>query len=294
MFKNFILYSLTDKLDLSDIETRLNSFRSKEPSRTAIESVGFMPPFPTSEDLSYELLNSHYFCLRFFKKNIPAKLVNYQLGQKLANAKEKGREINKKLKQELKEEIINRIASETPAVPDTVRFMYDKDNDILCVDSSSHKKAESCIALLRKAINSVPCKPLIDFNLGFLLTSWCFDGNLPNELTIQNKVKLKAHDDTKSEASFNYQEVDAEEVVAARDSGKLITQVSLLFDNDFTFVFSDDGTVKSIKYTDFKIEDFSDIPKANEAELFDAEMALNTDSVRKFVEFANKNIGQKN
>lgn len=291
MFKNYLLYSLDKKLDLESLETRLESFKSKEPSKTGIETVGFWSPFPTNDGLSHTIMNSHYFNLRFFKKNIPSKLVNYRLGQKIRKAEEQGNPVSKKQRQELKEEIINHIASNTPAVPDSVNFMYDEDELVLCVDTSSNKKAETCISLLRKAIGSVPCKPLIPFNIASLLTSWCFENNLPDCLTVKEKGKLKALDETKAEASFNNQFMDAEEVIAARDSGKYLVQIALQFEDDFLFSFTEDGSVKSIKYTDFKLEEISEIPKSNEAELLDAQLALNTDSVRKFVKFVKEEIG---
>lgn len=285
MFKNLIFYEVKEPLNLEDIETKLESFKSKEPSRTAIETIGFNVAYPSASTFVHSVGNSHYFSIRKFKKNVPPKLVNYRLNQKIIKASENNQLIDKKMRLQFKEEIINDIASNTPAIPENITFMYDETAMVIVADCSSATKAEACLALLRKAIGSVPVIPLIKLNIAGRMTSWCFDNELPEELEILEKGKLRASDETKSEASFNRQFMDADEVIAARESGKEVISMHFMFENDFTFILTDEGFTKSIKYTDFKIEQLGEAPKNDEAILYDTQAAINTETVRKYCEF---------
>lgn len=290
MFKNYIIYQLKEPLNLEGVEQKLAGMESKEPSRSVIETLGFIKPLSTSESFVHTVVDSHYFTIRKFKKNIPPKLINYRLNQRLIKAQQNNQTVDKKMRQQLKEEITSELASNTPAIPEIINFVYDEVSQTITINCGSASKAEICLALLRKALNSVPVVPLFKTSIASNLTSWCFEGELPEELEILEKGKLRSHDETKSEAAFNRQFMDAEEVIAAKESGKLVVLMHFLFENDFSFSITDEGHVKSVKYTDFKLETIGDIPKNDEMAHYDAQAALNTETLRSFIEFIKRHI----
>jgi recombination associated protein RdgC len=295
LFKNAIFYKLEEPIDLTNIEKHLNDLESVEPTKHALVTIGFTPVLQDGEQYVHSLMGTHTFCLRQFKKTIPASVVAYKLKQRVKIIEEREKEpVPKKMQKQLKEEIVNELAAFTPAAPSVTYFTYFEKKQVLVVNSSSFSKAEACLSMLRKALGTLKVLPLLQKNVGTTLTSWCFDAKeRPDIITILEKGKLYSNDENKAEASFNRQTMDADEVVASYESGKVVKEMAMQYDDQFSFVFTEAGIIKSIKFTDIARESMSEIPKNEMAAVFDASMAINIDTIGQFSSFLTKEFPHK-
>jgi recombination associated protein RdgC len=290
LYKNCIFYSLDEPIQMNGIEDKLNALESVEPTRHSLESSGFTPVLRDGEMYVSSLMGTHTFCLRQFKKAIPAAVVNYKLQNRIKSIEEReGQPLGSKMIKQLKEEIVNELAATVPASPSVIFFTYFEKKQLLVVNTSSFNKAELCLAMMRKALGTLKVKPMLPKNIGSTITSWVFnEEHRPNLIKILEKGKLYTPDENKSEASFNRQMMDADEVVASHDSGKVVKEMAMQFDDQFSFIFSEEGIVKSIKFTDFARESMSEIAKKEAAIIFDASMAINIDTIGQFTAFLTK------
>ncbi|WP_218309812.1 recombination-associated protein RdgC [Alteromonas antoniana] len=298
MFRNYSIYKLSSPLNLDQIETHLENFRSAEPPKHSLENIGFAPVFPSvaneEKEYCYLLEGAYYFRIQTFTKKIPPALIKYKLDEKIKDveARNNGEPVSKKMHSELKSEIIRYLASLTPATPSSVLMMYDKKTQCIVIDASADKKAETCLALLRKAIGSVPVTPFFKHSIASELTSWCFDPkSTPDEIDILDKGKLHSLGEDASEASFTRQTMDADEVVASKEAGKVIKEILLQFEDLFSFTFCSDGKVKSLKYTDIQQSRFHQSDTGIHASL-DASLTLNTESCRSFLNFIEREFSR--
>jgi recombination associated protein RdgC len=291
LYKNAIFYILEEPIQMNGIEDKLDALISVEPPKHTLESVGFTPVLSDGEFYVSSLMGTHTFCLRKFKKAIPAAVVNYKLQKRLRSIEIREQVIGTKMVKQLKQEIINELSASIPASPSVIFFTYFEAKQLIVVNTNSFNNAETCLAMLRKALGTLKVKPMLQNNIRSTITSWVFtEEHRPKEITILEKGKLYTPDENKSEASFNRQMMDAEEVVASYNSGKFVKEMAMEFDELFSFVFTEDGIVKSIKFTDIARESMSEISKKEAAMIFDASMAINIDTIGQFSSFLKKQL----
>ena len=95
------------------------------------------------------------------KKQIPSDYVKRQVEQqKLAIEKEEGETLSYKELAKIKEDVILSLCPNAPIKRSHINLMIDKAAQMIYVEGTASKSAESALALLRKAIGSLPIGPI--------------------------------------------------------------------------------------------------------------------------------------
>lgn len=253
-FKNIRVYKLSAPLstDPAVWEQALTEF--KFTPLTAQEAVrsGFSFPLHASiKQYCHACQHLLFFALKRQEKILPAAVINEEMQPKLeAMEQEKGRPLSRKEKQSLKEELQLSLLPRAFSRSTLTQGYYDPQNQWLVINSGSASKAEDVLALLRKALGSLPALPWLDnHKLNTHLQLWLQNQALPQGFALGSDAELKAPDDEGAKVKFSNHLLSADEVQSHLQD-KLVTSISLEQADALSLAVTDDGAIKRIKFHD--------------------------------------------
>ncbi|MBT82478.1 MAG: recombination-associated protein RdgC [Alteromonadaceae bacterium] len=289
-FKNLKAYQLTQPLSLDDDDlSRMlmdNAFRPCGKQDTA--TMGFASPFSQAgkEGVMFHKVQERYWItVKKQEKILPSSVVNAELADKVAHIEaETGSPVGKKQQQDLKQEIIFQLLPQAFVRNTYTHGFISIPEKMVVIDASADGKAEAWLALVRKAISSLPVVPLARRSLQSELTHWLTDG-APEGIELLEEAELKSTDDLESVIRCKNQPLDSEEITMHLDNGKLVQKVGFAWQEVLTATVAEDGSFKRVKFTDRLKEESEDIPKDQVEARMDAEFALMSAELCQFLDF---------
>lgn len=289
-FKNVKAYQLTQPLSLDDddLQTMLqdSAFRPCGSHDTA--TMGFASPFAQAGKdgaMFHKVQERYWITVKKQEKILPAAVINAELAEKVAQIEmETGSPVGKKQQSDLKQEITTRLLPQAFTKNSYIHGFISIPEKLVVVDASADGKAEGWLALVRKAIGSLPVVPMARHSLQSELTHWVTDG-APQGITLTEEAEFKSTDDLESVVRVKNQPLDSDEIKLHLDAGKLVQKVSFEYQETFTAVIAEDGSFKRIKFTDRLKEETGDIPKDQVEARLDAEFALMSAELSTFLDF---------
>lgn len=271
-FKNAKIYSLTQNVDLSNLVPALEAIPFHPCGSHTLASLGFAPIIGSL--LAHEVQGIYTVKLLKESKILPARVINRELEEKVKLIEaETGSPVGKKQRQDLKEEIVTHLTPRAFTDQTSTIGTIIPEHKLVLVNASSDGEAEIFLAVLRKALGSLPVVPFARRSLASDLTSWIVNGH-PDKFELLEETELQATDETKAVIRAKNQELDSEEIQLCLDSGKLVQKLAVSYDDQLTAMLCEDGSVKRIKYSDRLIEESDDIPKDQQEARLDSEIYL--------------------
>lgn len=240
--------------------------------------------------------NSEAFChavggnmlmrLKKEEKILPTSVIKDLLEEKVANIeKAEGRPVKKKEKDQIKEDIIHSLLPQAFTKSSFVDGYIDSANNLLIINTSSKGKADDFMAMLRKAIGSLPVEPIRkDGTIEVLLTHW-LKNDLPEQFQLEMEAELKYPEEGGAVVKVKQQDLTADEVTRHMESGKQVTKLALMWQERLTFLINDDISCKRVKFTDIVKEQNDDIPKEDILTKLDADFTLMTAEFAEFLPY---------
>lgn len=249
-FKNARIYQVTEHLfDLHGAALDDELFKPCDGQQAA--TIGFTYPVHDSvKKLVHEGQDGLFVvAVKRQEKILPAAVINEELQPKIAALElEKGRPLGRKEKQALKEELIQTLLPRAMSRSAVIRAVYDSKTGYLIVDTASANRAEEVLALLRKALGSLPAMPWTDNNkLNMNMQSWLAGNNLPEGFALGHSVELKAPDEDGAKAKFSNHLLTHDDVQSHLED-KLVTKLELTKAENITFTIADDGSFRRIQW----------------------------------------------
>lgn len=297
--KNARIYRLSAPLPVNaeTLEHALAEFKARPLSAQESVCTGFCQPLHSSiKPLVVQLLNGvMVVAIKRTEKLLPATVINEELLPKIEAAEqEKGRPLTRKEKQVLKEDLQLSLLPRAFSRSSVTHAYIDMAGNQIIVDTASASKAEDVLALLRKAIGTLPALPWLDnHKLNSQLQLWLQNQSLPAELSLGHNALLKAPDDEGAKAQFANHLLSADEVQSHLQD-KLVTKLQLSKADVCDFTITDDGAITGIKWADA-------ITSKNDEMGFDdlyarltADLYLLTTELRRVLSSINSSVEQSN
>ncbi|MDP5136486.1 recombination-associated protein RdgC [Rheinheimera baltica] len=253
-FKNVRVYKLSAPLstDMAVWEQALTEFRFTPLSAQDAVKSGFSFPLHASiKQYCHACQHMLFFAVKRQEKILPAAVINEEMQPKLeALEQEKGRPLSRKEKQSLKEELQQSLLPRAFSRSTLTQGYYDAENQCLVINSGSAGKAEDVLALLRKALGSLPALPWLDnHKLNAHLQLWLQNKALPQGFVQGSDAELKAPDEEGAKVKFSNHLLTTTEVQSHLED-KLVTSISLEQHEGLSVAITDDGAIKRIKFHD--------------------------------------------
>jgi recombination associated protein RdgC len=284
-FKNLKLYALTQTLDIAeqDLEDKLAEFKFRPCGSQDLATMGFSSPFNNGKTLIHSAAGRIWLTLKKQERILPAAVVNAELAEKVAQIEaDTGSSVGKKAQQDMKQEIVHRLLPMAFTKNSfTHGFISTKDN-LVVVDASADGKAEAFLAMLRKAIGSLPVVPLARQSVQEQLTAWLQNQEVPNDVVILEEAELKALEEDGAILRCKNQDLGSEEIINHIEGGKVVQKLAIEWDETLSALIQEDLTIKRLKFSDVVREQNDDIPKDQQLARMDANFALMSGEIVRF------------
>ena len=285
IFKNAKIYTLTQPLTLSRdremLEKALGEHEFRHCGAQDLATMGFARCIGGL----FTHVAQGMFTIRIQKeeKLLPSSVVNAQLEEVVERIEmETGAPVGKKTKADIKQEIITKLLPQAFTDRKSTYGTIIPESNLVIVHAGSDSQAEAWLAMVRKALGSLPVVPFARRSIQSELTNWV-TGTTPENISLLEEAELKATDDTGGLVRVKNQELDSAEVSAHLDAGKLVQKAAFEYDEAFTAVLCEDGSIKRIKLHDRVLEENDDIPKDQVEVRFDADVYLYVSTLLGFI-----------
>lgn len=292
-FKNLKLYTLTQDIQLTDddLQDKLTEFSFRPCGSQDLSTMGWSSPFQQGEMLFHSANGRIWITLKKQEKLLPSAVINAELAEKVAQIEaDTGSSVSKKAQQDMKQEIIHNLLPQAFSKNSFTHGFISTKDKLVVVDSSSDGKAEVFLAMLRKAIGSLPVVPMARRCLQADLTLWLTE-KPPADLVILEEAELRSIDEAESLVRCKNQDLGAEEITQHIDAGKLVQKIAVEWDETFSAIVQEDLAIKRLKFTDVLREQNEDIPKDQMLARLDADFALMSSEVVRFAAWLETTFG---
>ncbi|HHT8826516.1 TPA: recombination-associated protein RdgC [Yersinia enterocolitica] len=280
-FKNLMVYRLSREVSLSadEMEKQLSAFSFTPCGSQDMAKTGWVSPMGSHSDALTHTVNGQIvICARKEEKILPSPVIKQELQAKIERLEgEQHRKLKKTEKDSLKDEVLHSLLPRAFSRFNQTFLWIDTVNDLIMVDAASAKRAEDTLALLRKSLGSLPVVPLtLENPIELTLTEWVRSKELPPGFALMDEAELKAILEDGGVIRCKKQDLFSDEIAVHIEAGKLVTKLTLDWQERVQLVLSDDGSLKRLKFSDTLREQNEDIDQEDFAQRFDADFILMT------------------
>lgn len=254
-FKNLTVYRFNKpfSVDTEALEKSLEDFTFSPCSSQDISKFGFSKALgKLGQTLVHSAGDRHLICATKEEKILPSQVIKEALEDKVAQIEdEENRKLAKKEKDSLKDEITTSLLPRAFSRRSQIHALILPEIEMILVDSSSAAKAEELLALLRKALGSLPVIPMsFKTPIETQLTDWLKANGAPAPFEMQDEAELKSDSDEGGIVRFKQQDLTENEVLAHIEVGKQVHKLALHFAQSIAFVLQSDAGIKRLKFSE--------------------------------------------
>ncbi len=269
-FRNLLIYRLTQEV-AALIERALLSTREdreglidhpleyalrEKPARPCasqeLSTYGFVAPIGKGENAP--LVHSSSGCLLIATEReeriLPPSVIKDAVKEKVEEIEaEQMRKVFKKERDQIKDEIIQAFLPRAFPRKSRTYAAIDTQRGLIFVDSSSHKRAEDLLSTLREALGSLPVRPLtVKVAPSATLTDWLKRQQAAEDFHILDRAMLCDTHEDGGKIAATHQDLTSDEIQQHLEAGKLVTLVSLAWQDKLSFVLDDKLVIKGLRF----------------------------------------------
>ncbi len=286
-FKNLRVYRLSDAWTLSpEVLNEQLATQAFTPCGN-LDSLryGFTTPLGRHGTELVHAANGYLMiCAKRQEKILPAAVINEQLEDKvIALSEAESRHISRKERQGLKDEIIFSLLPKAFS-KSSLDFAYIAAREgLIVINAASARRAEDLLSALREALGSLKVLPLTPKATPTqVMTRWLRDGRLPADIVLGDECELQAGKDGRV-IRCKHQDLTADEVRQHLDTGMHVSKLAITWKEAVHCVLDDQLAIKRLKFDDAIQSQAGDRNPESPAEAFDAEFAIMTLELQKFL-----------
>ncbi len=284
-FRQLALFRLpTDaRLDLDALAAGMEKHCFAPPSGLEWSSQGFVAPAGHAPDrLLHPLAGGALAALKREDKVLPAATIRDALDARIADIEAREcRPVGRKEKCALKEQITDDLLPRAMTRTSRTRALLDVHAGWIMVDAAG-QKAESMVSALREALPPFPARlPHTLLSPSSAMTLW-ITGTLPDGFELDCDAVMRSPGDDGATVRCSRQDLTAREVQKHIETGKVVTQLGLVWRQRIRFVLTDRLELKRLQFLDVLEEQASQAGDDAPA-LFDATATLMLGELRQLV-----------
>ena len=279
-FKNAIVYRLTREVSFDGLQGCLQACEFYDLGSQDMSRMGWVKPYPEGGDddgkLYFSRTGKILLTAKKAEKILPGQVVKRAIDARVKGLESSvGRKIKKSEKDSVKDEVIHNLLPNAFTKESETSLLIDSVNGVVIVDSSSHKRAESVLALLRKSIGGLPIVPMqMETPVELTMTDWVNGGELPYGLSLLDEVEMKDILEGGASVKCKNQELDVVEVSMHIEAGKRVTSLRLDIEEMVQLTLLDDFSMRKIKFSDILTDQNDDIDREDKMTRFIADFTL--------------------
>lgn len=278
-FKNLALLRFTEPFTLTteEIEQSLEARRFTPCGSLDPVSVGWTAPLGKDTfPLVHACQGYVMVCLTKEEKILPASVVNEILAERVEEIEARqAKPVRRKDKEALRDEIIQDLLPRAFSHSRKSYAYLDAKGGWLIVDSSSSKKTDELVSLLRQCLGSLPVVPLSTRERpAAVLSGWLGSDAVPTDITLESDCELRSPDEDGGVIRCRRHDLTAPEIQNHLEAGKEVVKLAVTWNDRLSFVLDDALSVRSLRFLDIVQEEAAEVDTSNHAERFDADFAV--------------------
>ncbi|HLD67981.1 MAG TPA: recombination-associated protein RdgC [Pseudomonas sp.] len=255
-FRNLLVYRLTQDLpfDAEALETALAAKPARPCASQELTTYGFVAPFGKGEDAPLVHISQDFMLIAARKEDriLPGSVVRDALKEKVDEIEaEQMRKVYKKERDQLKDEIIQAFLPRAFIRRSSTFAAIAPKQGLILVNAASPKRAEDLLSTLREAVGSLPVRPLtVKIAPTATLTDWVKTQQAAEHFTVLDECELRDTQEDGGIIRCKRQDLTGDEIQLHLSSGKLVTQLSLAWQDKLSFVLDDKMIIKRLRFED--------------------------------------------
>jgi len=286
-FKNLKLFQLLSEFKESpeELEEKLLESAFKPCSAGQPMSTGFISPINTDgAPLVHGAMGRLLICYNIEEKLLPATVVRQHTDERVKELESlEDRNLSKREKASIKDQIYFTLVQQAFTRSTKIYAYFDVKNKWLLVNTTNNTKLELFIASLKKALPNIELSVPETKNIPNLMSRWLLSGQYPDMFEVESTAKLEDFNDTKRVISCKNQDLFNDNITNLIKDGCMPKQISLTWQQRVTFNLNHDFTLSSLKYDDALITEAKDNAGESEAERFDADYFIMSETLEKLM-----------
>lgn len=280
-FKNLLPYRLTQPIDLSAVA--LENAMASKPARPCasqeLSTYGFVAPVGKGEDVPLVHVSGEFLLIAARKEEriLPGSVVAEAVKEKVeAIETEQMRKVYKKERDQIKDEIIQAFLPRAFVRHSTIFAAIAPRLGLILLNSASPARAEDLLSTLREVLGSLPVRPVsVKISPVASMTDWVRQQQAPADFYVLDECELRDTAEDGGIVRCKRQDLSGEEIQLHLSSGKVVTQLSLAWQQDkLRFVLDDTMAIKRIRFEDVLQEQAAQDGGDEAAQQFDASFTL--------------------
>lgn len=276
-FKNLQPYRLSPEWPIT-AET-LHEQLAKKPFHPCgaqdFESRGWVAPCDGGE-LVHAIGDNWLVCMQTEAKILPPAVINKEADKRAAEIEEQqGFKLGRKAMKELREQVTTELL---PRAFTRIRKTFAWLNvqaGWLVVDAASERKAEDVLELLRHSLYTFPLTLLRTERSPMSAMADWLAGEAPEGFTIDQDCTVRSIAEDRKEVAYRHG-INDEQIIEHLEAGCLPTKLAMTYDDRLSFVLTERGELKRLKFLDVIREQVKADEHEDAQSIFDAEFALMT------------------
>ncbi len=287
-FKNLLIYRFTKPFTLTpeDIDEKLADKAFKPCGSQDLSSCGWVSPLGAQgSELVHAANGRIMLCLQRQDKILPAAVVNEVLADKVAEIEERdGRKPGRKERTELKDEIVFELLPRAFSRSGRQFAYIDPKAGLLVVNSSSLKRAEEMLSLLRESLGSLPLVPVKAKNqVQNTLTQWLNEGAAGAGFELGGECELRDASDESAVIRCKHQDLGSKEINSHLQAGMYATKLELSWVGGIEFILDEQLAVKRLRFSDLIMDKAGEVDADSAAEQFDVDFTIMAGEFEAFI-----------
>jgi len=279
-FRNLLMYRLTSDTPLTAdaLETALAAKPALPCGSQTLSTYGFVAPFGKGEDapLVHSGQGFLLICARTEERILPSSVVRDAVKEKTDEIETaEGRKVYKKERDQIKDEVTQALLPRAFIRRSKTFAAIAPAQGLILVDTSSAKRAEDLLSTLREVLGSLPVRPIaVKAAPTAIFTEWVKQHQASNGLVLTNECELRDSAEDGGIIRIKREDLASEEVQMHLAAGKLVTQLTLAWEDKLSFLIDDKLTIKRLRFEDLLLDQAEEDGGDDAASQFDASFIL--------------------
>ncbi|MCK2122146.1 recombination-associated protein RdgC [Pseudomonas sp. PNPG3] len=279
-FKNLLTYRITQSIDLSveALQAALASKPARACASQELTTYGFVAPFGKGEDAPLVHVSGEFLLIAARKEEriLPGSVVTDAVKEKVEEIEtEQMRKVYKKERDQIKDEIIQAFLPRAFIRRSAIFAAIAPRLGMILVNSASPARAEDLLSTLREVLGSLPVRPItVKIAPTATLTDWLKTQSPAEHFYVLDECELRDTADDGGTVRCKRQDLTSEEIRMHLSTGKVVTQLSVAWQDKLSFVLDDKMVIKRLRFNDLLQEQAEQDGGEEAAQQFDASFTL--------------------
>lgn len=240
-----------------ELESDLRDYALRPVGALQVETRGFVPPLGEgSLELAPRIGNAIWLTVGIQTKLLPTSVIDAEVRKRLAEIEgREGRKLGAHIRRQIRADVVAELLPRAFVRHRRMNAFVFADLNLLAVDTSSRKAAESVVSEIRHARGTFPALPLnAEVAPRSVLTGWLAGESMPAGCALGDEAVLADPVADGATVTCRGQELQSDEIAQHLAAGKQATRVGVYHDDRLSFTIGEDLVIRKLKFLDGALE----------------------------------------